>query len=337
MLINLMKQCALYKKLKDNKVQCLACNHKCLISQGKTGICGVRKNIKGKLYLLVYGKVVAKHIDPIEKKPLYHFLPETNAYSIGTVGCNFKCKFCQNYDISQFREYYKKVIGEEITPEQIVNDTLKNKCKSISYTYTEPTIFIEFVHDTAKLAKQKALKNILVTNGFMTKKCLDYISPYIDAMNIDLKSFKDKFYTEICSARLKPVLETIKLAYKKKIWIEITTLIIPGENDSKEELEQIAKFIASIDKNIPWHISRFFPTYKMLNKQPTSFESLKKAYEIGKKHLNYVYIGNIPEESPTFCPHCKKEIIKRTGYLIENKLKKDKCPYCGEKIAGIFK
>ncbi|MCK4552711.1 AmmeMemoRadiSam system radical SAM enzyme [Candidatus Pacearchaeota archaeon] len=287
------KECTIYKKLKDKNVQCLACSHRCLISKGRTGICGVRQNIGGKLYLLVYGKVMAKYIDPIEKKPLYHFLPGTYAYSIGTVGCNFRCSFCQNYDISQFKEFYGKVLGEKITPKQIVNEAIKNKCKSIAYTYNEPTIFAEFAHDTAKLAKQKNLKNILVTNGYMTKECLDYISPYIDAMNIDLKSFNDKFYLKICKARLKPVLETIKLAHKKKIWIEITTLIIPGENDSKEELEQIARFIASVDKNIPWHISRFFPAYKMLNKPITPIEKLKQAEKIGKKYLKYVYIGNV--------------------------------------------
>lgn len=287
-----MKEAKLYRK-ERGKVKCLACVHKCLISESKTGICGVRKNVDGKLYLLVYGKVIAKHIDPIEKKPLYHFLPGTFAYSIGTVGCNFRCSFCQNYDLSQFKEFFGEVVGEEITPEQIVEEAIKNKCKSIAYTYNEPAIFIEFVYDVAKLAKSKGLKNILVTNGYMTKECLDYISPYIDAVNIDLKSFNEKFYIKICKAHLKPVLETIEFVHKKKIWIEVTTLIIPGENDSKKELEQIAKFIASIDKNIPWHISRFFPMYKMTNKDTTPMETLKEAEKIGKKYLKYVHIGNL--------------------------------------------
>lgn len=292
-----MKQCVLYKKEGD-KVRCIACNHRCLIAKDKTGICGVRKNIKGKLHLLVYGKVISKNIDPIEKKPLYHFLPGTYSYSIGTFGCNFRCSFCQNYNISQFKELYGEIkkeqfIGKDFSPQEIVKQAIKNKCPSISYTYNEPTIFIEFAHDTAKLAKKKGLKNILVTNGYMTKECLEFIAPYIDAMNIDLKSFSDKFYVKHCKAHLSPVLDIIKLAKKKKIWIEITTLIIPGENDSKKELEQIAKFIASVDKNIPWHISRFFPAYKMMNKQPTPIKTLEKAYKIGKKHLNYVYIGNV--------------------------------------------
>jgi len=291
-----MKECELYKKLKDKKIQCLACNHHCIIPQNKTGICRVRKNIKGKLYLLVYGKVTAKHKDPIEKKPLYHFMAGTYTYSIGTFGCNFRCGFCQNYDISQFKEIYKDGIenfGESISPQEIVKEAIKSNCSSIAYTYNEPTIFIEFAHDIAKLAKQKKLKNILVTNGFMSKECLDYIAPYTDAMNIDLKSFSEKFYNKNCKARLAPVLETIKLAYKKKIHIEITTLLIPKENDSEKEIEKIAKFIASIDKNILWHISRFFPLYKMADKEITPIETMEKAYKIGKKYLKNVYVGNV--------------------------------------------
>lgn len=286
-----MKECELYKKEIKNRVKCIACAHRCLIEKDKTGICGVRKNINGKLYLLVYGKVIAKHIDPIEKKPLYHFLPNTKSFSIGTVGCNFKCGFCQNYDISQLRE----IIGKDITPKQIVEEAIKNKCKSISYTYNEPTIFIEFVKDIADLAKKKGLKNILVTNGYQTKECIDFISPYIDAMNIDLKSFSEKFYMKNCNAKLAPVLKAIKYIYKKKIWIEITTLLIPGENDSKEEIEKIAKFIFGIDKNIPWHISRFFPMHKMTDKIPTEIQKLKEAKKIGQKYLKYVYLGNVPE------------------------------------------
>ncbi|RLG15930.1 AmmeMemoRadiSam system radical SAM enzyme [Candidatus Pacearchaeota archaeon] len=284
-----MKECVLYKKLKEKKVQCIACAHRCYIDEGNVGICRVRENIKGRLYLLVYGKVISKNIDPIEKKPLYRFLPGSFSYSIGTIGCNFKCDFCQNYDISQL----KKILGESIKPEEVVEETIKTGCKSISYTYNEPTIFIEFVKDIARLAKKKGLKNVLVTNGYMTKECLDFIASYIDAMNIDLKSFNNEFYLKICKAKLKPVLETIKRVYEKGIHLEITTLIIPGENDSEKEFENIAKFIASIDKNIPWHISRFFPMYKMEDKEPTSLKILKKAEEIGKKYLKYVYIGNV--------------------------------------------
>lgn len=284
-----MKECVLYKKLPNKVVQCIACNHKCSISDGKRGICGVRENIKGKLFLLVYGLIVSENIDPIEKKPLYHFLPKTKTYSIGTVGCNFKCDFCQNYEISQLR----KIIGKEVTPEQIVDRAIKTGCKSIAYTYNEPTIFAEFVKDTAVLAKKKGLKNILVTNGYMTGECLEFFGKDIDAMNIDLKSFNEEFYSKICKAKLKPVLETIKLAHEKGIHIEITTLIVPNENDSIEELQEIAKFISGIDKTIPWHISRFFPMYQMNDREKTSLDILKKAEKIGKKYLNNVYLGNV--------------------------------------------
>jgi pyruvate formate lyase activating enzyme len=289
-----MKEAVLYKKLKGKKVQCQACAHRCIISEGKTGICEVRKNLNGKLYSLVYGKIIAEHVDPIEKKPLYHFLPGTYVYSIGTVGCNFKCSFCQNYDISQFKEFYGKIIGEKITSKEIVEEAIKTKCRSIAYTYNEPTVFIEFAKDTAEIAKKKGLKNIFITNGYMTKEAFNFISPFIDAMNIDLKSFKEDFYIKNCKAKLQPVLETIKRAHKKKISLEITTLVIPEENDSEEELKQIAEFIASVNKNIPWHISRFFPAYRMSDRNPTSIEILKKAEKIGKNAgLKYVHIGNI--------------------------------------------
>jgi len=273
-------------------VICLACAHKCRIKKGNTGICGVRKNINGKLYLLVYGKVVSMNIDPIEKKPLYHFLSGTKSFSIGTVGCNFRCDFCQNFDISQISKK-GMVFGKEISPEQIVKEAVKNDCKSISYTYNEPAIFIEFVKDVAVLTKKKGLKNILVTNGYLSKESFDYISNYIDAMSIDLKSFNEEFYKRYCGGRLKPVLDTIKRAYKKGIHIEIVTLVIPGLNDSDRELEKIAEWISKLDKEIPWHISRFFPMYKMLDRSITPIDTLEKAYKIGKKYLENVYIGNV--------------------------------------------
>ncbi|MBU0894195.1 MAG: AmmeMemoRadiSam system radical SAM enzyme [Nanoarchaeota archaeon] len=287
------KEVKLYKK-EGKDLRCLACAHKCLISEGKTGICGVRQNIKNKLYLLVYGRIAARHIDPIEKKPLHHFLQNTSTFSIGTVGCNFKCNFCQNHDISQFQEFYgDKILGERLSPSQIVRQAVRSSCKSISYTYNEPTILIEFVKDTSRLARRKKLKNIMVTNGYLSLESFNFIKNYIDAMNIDLKSFTEEFYRERCKASLKPVLETIKRVYKKGIHLEITTLIIPGENDGIEELKNIAKFIASIDKNIPWHISRFFPHHKLMYRPMTSINILQKTQEIGKKYLNNVYIGNI--------------------------------------------
>lgn len=282
-----MRECDLYKKEK-NGVRCLACAHKCFIGKGGVGICGVRKNINNKLYLLVYGKVVSMNVDPIEKKPLYKYLPGSKAFSIGTIGCNFKCDFCQNFEISQRKE----IIGEEISCEQLVDNAIKTGCKSIAYTYNEPAIFIEFVKDIAKLSKKKGLKNILVTNGYLSKESFDYISDYIDAMNIDLKG-NEEFYKKYCKGKLQPVLDIIKRAYGAGIHIEITTLIIPGLNDNPKDLEKIAKFIASVDKKIPWHISRFFPMYKRLDKNITSITTLENTYKMGKKYLKYVYIGNV--------------------------------------------
>ncbi len=288
-----MKECELYEKIKDKEkfVRCLACAHKCVIKEGKSGICGVRKNIKGKLFLLVYGKVVSMNVDPIEKKPLYCFLPGTKSFSIGTVGCNFKCDFCQNWDISQSSK--KGIIaGQEISAEEVVEQALSTGCKSISYTYNEPIIFVEFIKEVVKLARKKGLKNIMVTNGYWSKESFDYISDLIDAVNIDLKG-NDIFYKKYCGGIQKPVLDTIKRCYEKGIHVEITTLVIPGINDKQEDFERIAKFIAGLDKNIVWHISRFFPKYKMMDKEITSKETLDLAYEIGKKYLKNVYLGNV--------------------------------------------
>ena len=287
-----MKECTLYKKEKKN-VRCLACAHKCPIEESRTGICGVRKNINGKLFLLVYGKVAAMNVDPIEKKPLYHFLPGSKAFSIGTVGCNFKCEWCQNFDISQISKKEKVIFGRDITPKEVVEGAIKTGCKSIAYTYNEPAIFVEFVKDCVVLARKKGLKNILVTNGYFSEESFDFIKNYIDAVNIDLKCFNDKTYQKYCGAKLQPVLDSIKWFYDAGIHIEVTTLVIPGLNDSDKELEEIAKFISSIDKNIPWHISRFFPMYKMKDKEITPIETLKRAEKIGKKYLKYVYLGNV--------------------------------------------
>ncbi len=284
-----MKQAVLYKR-EGKGIRCLACNHKCLIQEGKTGICRVRKNMSGKLFLLTYGRIISESIDPIEKKPLYHFLQKTKTYSIAGIGCNFKCDWCQNFDISQ----NLSLLGEERTAEQIVRQALKSNCKSISYTYTEPTIFVEFVKEVSALAEKKALKNIWVTNGYLSDECFEYIKDYIDAANIDLKSFSDATYKKYCSAKLHPVLKNIKKFYNYGIHIEITTLIIPKINDSQEELRKIAEFISSIDKKIPWHISRFFPMHRMLGKGVTPIDTLKKAEAIGRKAgLKYVHIGNV--------------------------------------------
>jgi pyruvate formate lyase activating enzyme len=287
-----IKRAVLFKK-EGKKVICLACAHKCLIKKGKTGICAVRKNVDGELYSLVYGKIASIAVDAIEKKPLYHFLPGSKSLSLGTVGCNFKCKWCQNYEISQASKK-ENLFGQEKTPEEIVELAIMSGCKSISYTYNEPTIFIEFVKDTAELARKKGIKNVLVTNGYFSEESFDYISNYIDAMNVDLKSINSKTYEKYCGAKLKSVLENIKKINAKGIHLELTTLIIPGINDSRKEIKKIANFIFSVNKDIPWHISRFFPKYELKNKKITPMETLANAYKIGKKvGLKFIHVGNV--------------------------------------------
>lgn len=341
-----MKPAILYKKISDNKVQCLACSHYCKIAEGKTGICGVRQNVKGELKLLVYGKAAAVNVDPIEKKPLFHFLPGTEIYSIGTVGCNFRCGFCQNWGISQKVESRKlKVggipdLGEDLTPEKIVDYCVDNKIPSIAYTYNEPSVFVEYAYDTAKLAHEKGIKNVFVSNGFASKEAVEFMAPYLDAINIDLKSFENSFYQKECRGRLQPVLDNIKRYYDKGVWVEVTTLVIPGKNDKDDELSKIAEYLASVSKDIPWHISRFHPDYKELNGEVTSEESLEKAYDIGKKAgLNYVYVGNLHNEKleSTWCPKCKNLLVKREwGYSEVKALKDGKCEKCGREIKGVW-
>ena len=335
----------LSKKLDSGKIVCQACGHVCKLDEGEYGICGVRRVEEGELKLLTYGLVAAINIDPVEKKPMFHFLPTTKALSLGTVGCNFSCSFCQNYEISQYpKEHNHEIIGNEFSPERIVSLALEHGCDSIAYTYNEPIIFFEYTYDIAKLAHEKGLKNIYVTSGYETKKALDLLTPYIDGMNIDIKSFNDAFYKEICGARLKPVLEAVKYAHEKGIWIEITTLLISGKNDSDEEIRSIAKFIAEIDTSIPWHLSAFHPTYKMLDVPRTPLSTLHRAYKIGQEEgLKYLYVGNIDDNDyeSTYCPNCKEKVIERSGnigqYVINNLDKNGVCPQCGYLLKGVWR
>ena len=326
------KECIFYKKLKNEVVKCLACSHYCNINEGNMGICRVRKNIKGKLYLMVYGKAISENIDPVEKKPLYHFLPGTNAYSVGTIGCNFKCSYCQNYEISQESD---TELGRNVSPEGIVSNAIKSGCKSIAYTYTEPAIAVEYWMDCMKLAHKEGLKNIFVTNGYMSKEAMKKTAKLIDAMNIDLKAYTEKFYSEVCKAKLKPVLNNIKLAKKLGIWVELTTLIVPGMNDSAKEIESIAKFVKSVDENMPLHLSRYFPMYKM-KIMPTPIKTLNDSYRICKRYLKNVYVGNVGEKNDTLCPECRRPAISRQAYSTKLNMKKSKCGYCGKKILGVF-
>jgi pyruvate formate lyase activating enzyme len=334
------KEAFLYKKLIDKKVHCYLCAHQCKIVDSKFGVCGVRQNIDGRLYTHVYGDVIISNIDPIEKKPLYHFHPGTTSYSIATAGCNFRCGFCQNWRISQLRKNDSSPANVPvIMPDEVVQNAILNDCQSISYTYTEPTIFFEYAYDIAQRAQKKGLSNVFVTNGYMTKEAVELIHPYLDAANVDLKSFREEFYTKVCHAHLRPVLETIHLMKELGIWVEITTLIIPGKNDSVEELIDIATFIAQVGKDIPWHISGFHPDYQFTEVEPTAIDLLRKARDIGEQQgLRHVYIGNIPDEkNDTVCSQCHSLLIKRSYLAVEeNRIAEGKCPSCGVVIDGKF-
>ncbi len=334
-----MHEALFYKKLENNKVKCFLCNQNCILKQGELSVCGVRKNINGTLYSLNYDKIAAINSDPIEKKPLYHFLPSSIAFSIATMGCNFKCKFCQNYTLSQVINE-NQIYGEKIEPEKIVQMAIDSGAKSIAYTYSEPTIFYELMFETAKIAKQVGLKNLMITNGYIGKEAFDKLRPYLDAANIDLKSFSDQFYRKYCAARLNPVLENIKRFKQSGLWVEVTTLVIPDLNSKEQEAEKIIDFILSIDENIPWHVSRFFPHYKFfdvaITKEDTIYEFLNSGKKIG---LKYLYAGNIRSNKweNTYCPECGNLLIERNGYYTEIKgLKENRCNNCNTEIKGIW-
>ncbi|HNY66033.1 MAG TPA: AmmeMemoRadiSam system radical SAM enzyme [Deltaproteobacteria bacterium] len=336
-----MKEARFWTRLDGSRVQCHLCPQLCKISEGKTGFCGVRKNVGGTIQSLVWGRSIAASVDPVEKKPLYHFLPGSLTFSIATVGCNLRCAFCQNADISQYPLHTGGVTGEELPPEEVVKAALARKCASISYTYTEPTIYLEYALDTAKLAREQGLANIMVTNGFINPDIVKSdLAGLIDAANIDLKSFSEDFYKRLCKARLGPVLDAIRAYHEAGVLIEITTLIIPGENDSPGELRQIARFIASVSPGIPWHLSRYYPGYHYESAPPTPVEELEEARNIGlQEGLFFVYTGNVPGHpgESTYCPGCGHTIIDRKGYLIARQdMKGDTCIRCGRTISGRF-
>jgi len=335
-----MKEAMLYEKLAKDRVRCGLCSHRCLIETGKRGFCGVRENRSGILYTLVYGKAVSRSIDPIEKKPLFHFLPGTQSFSIATVGCNFTCLNCQNYAISQYpREQGGRIIGEEITPSQIVAEADQSGCKSIAYTYTEPTIFFEYALDTARLAHQEGIRNVFVSNGYMTPEATQEILPFLDGINIDLKGISDDFYHKVVGGTLRPVIHSIERFFQAGVWVEVTTLLIPGLNDSVESLRWIAEAINGISPTIPWHISRFFPAYKLADQPPTPVATLQEARRIGREvGLHYIYIGNVPGEGEdTYCPACGKLVLKRIGFKIkENRLQEGCCPSCETVVDGVW-
>ncbi len=335
-----MNEGYLYEKMDQDRVRCFLCNHRCLIKEGASGICGVRENQSGRLFTLVYDKIIAAHTDPIEKKPLFHFLPGTLSYSIATVGCNFRCLFCQNADISQMPSDHHRIYGEKMAPKEIVQKALRAHAATISFTYTEPTIFFELALDTARLAAEAGLKNIFVSNGYMSEDCLKEIHPDLHGANIDLKAFSDRFYKEQCGAKLEPVLKNLATLVELGVWLEVTTLIIPGLNDSVKELKSLARFLADLNPAIPWHISRFHPTYRLLNLPATPAETIHRACDLGyEAGLKYVYPGNLPgdEGEKTSCHSCGKTLIDRFGFQVQqNSIVNRRCPQCGETIPGVW-
>jgi len=329
-----------WENAKEQKIKCHNCLHGCLINPDQKGLCQVRKNIDGKLYSLNYGKIISQNTDPIEKKPLFHFQPGSLSYSIASVGCNFRCLHCQNYSISQPGPL-EEMPGEEVAPWQIINSAKNMGCKSIAYTYTEPTIYIEYALEVMKKAKENNLANVWVSNGYFTEKSWDLIEPYLDAINIDLKFFTQENYEKICGAKLKYVKDSLRRAADSKVHLEVTTLIIPGLNDSDKEISAMAKFIRfDLGENTPWHLSAFYPAYKMNSVSPTSEKIILNAIQIAKnKGLNFVYAGNLKTSKyeNTYCAECGELLISRKGYIIEENYRNNKlCPKCKATLPFVF-
>jgi pyruvate formate lyase activating enzyme len=360
--MELLKEALFYERMADGHVLCTLCPHECKIGLEKRGICGVRFNDSGVLYTLVYGRVAARNLDPIEKKPLFHFQPGSTSYSIATVGCNLRCTFCQNWEISQgpkgkltpvegqvstacdaicpqLEAAEHRIVGEHVTPNEIVQAAVRSGAKSIAYTYTEPTIFYELAYDTAVLARQRGLKNIFVTNGFTSDEPIRQLAKVVDAANVDLKFFKDESYRRVAGTRLEPILDAIRLYHELGVWVEVTTLVIPGVNDSDEELLEIARFVHSVGPEVPWHVTQFYPAYKMLDRTPTPVDRLHTARQIGlSTGLRYVYEGNVPGEGGenTYCHRCRSPLIKRYGHvMLGNRIRGGTCPDCGTAMDGV--
>lgn len=330
----------LWDALPDGRVRCRLCAFRCILRPGTRGVCRVRENRDGALVTLVYGRAVGEEIDPIEKKPLFHFLPGSASYSIATVGCNFRCRFCQNWEISQIVRDAQLIIGRPLSPERVVANARDAGCASVAYTYTEPTIFFEYAYDTARLAREAGLANVFVTNGYETPEALETIAPYLDAANVDLKAFTEEYYRRVCGARLAPVLDTLRLMARLGIWLEVTTLLVPGLNDSDSELRALTAFLVrELGPDVPWHVSRFFPAYRMADHPVTPVEAVRRALRIGREAgLRYVYGGNLPlgaDEEDTECPHCHRVVVERAGVWLEaNHLRDGRCPDCGAAIPG---
>jgi pyruvate formate lyase activating enzyme len=342
-----MHEALLYEKLEGQRVRCNLCAHRCVIAPSRKGVCLVRENLEGTLQTLVYGIPLSQAVDPIEKKPLFHFHPGSTAFSIATAGCNFRCSFCQNADISQMPRERGQIQGRQATPEEIVRAAQRYGSQSIAYTYTEPTIFFEYSYDIAGLAHAAGIASVYVTNGYMTRAMLEMFQgrgnthePWLDAANVDLKAFRDETYRSVCGARLQPVLDSLKNMKELGVWVEVTTLVVPDMNDSSSELGDIAHFVADeLGTETPWHVSRFHPDYKMYDRGPTPQSTLHRAYELGREAgLRYVYVGNMPGArlEDTLCPCCGQAVISRAGFQIrEYGLRNGKCTACGSAVDGV--
>jgi len=334
-----MHEAMLYEKLSNQRVRCRLCAHYCTIANGHKGLCQVRENRAGTLYTLVYGRTISQAGDPIEKKPLYHFHPGSRSFSIATPGCNFRCAWCQNWEISQMPREQHLIGGHSATPEQIVTKAQLAGCQSIAYTYTEPTIFFEYARDTAMLARAAGLANVFVSNGYLSEEALEMTKGWLDAANIDLKAFREETYQHHIGAHLQPVLDSLRRIKALGIWLEVTTLIVPGLNDDPQELKDLAEFLVKeLGPDTPWHISRFFPCYMMQQTPPTPVATLHRAEEIGREAgLRHIYLGNVAEETNTFCPDCGQLLIRRVGFnVVENTLLPGgRCPDCEETVAGV--
>lgn len=335
-----MKEAMLYDKVDSGGVKCRLCRHGCKIEEGKRGICGVRQNTGGTLYTLVYDKVVSSAVDPIEKKPLFHIAPGSKSFSIATVGCNFRCSFCQNYSISQMPRDQGRIVGEDHSPQEIVNAAVRHGCRTIAYTYTEPTVYYELARETMEEAHRHGVLNVFVTNGYMTRDTLDDARGLLDAANVDLKAFNDRFYTRYCKARLEGVLDSLRYMKELGIWLEVTTLLIPTLNDDPGEIREMARFIRTeLGKETPWHVSRFYPQYKEQGLPPTEVKAIRQVRKIGlDEGLDYVYTGNIPSDpgEKTYCPDCSHLLIDRLGYTIGSYAIEDgRCPSCSRAVDGV--
>lgn len=336
-----MHEALFWQPAEASAVDCGLCHHRCRIKPGGRGRCGVRENRDGRLFSLVYGRLVSENVDPVEKKPLFHLLPGSLSYSIATVGCNFRCRHCQNAQISQYPLLHQgQIPGGSRSPEEVVEQAQRSGCASISYTYVEPTIFYEFAYDCCRLARARGIKNIFVSNGYMTAEVVRHLAPVLDGINIDLKAFQPGFYQNICKAHVEPVLENIRLFVELGVLVEVTTLLIPGLNDAEQELRAIARFLYAISADLPWHVSGFRPTYQMLDRPPTPAASLIRARKIGlEEGLHFVYTGNVVSDGgeDTRCPGCQGLLIRRQGFASQVVgLEEGHCRHCRTEVAGVW-